>query len=170
MGAPLMPQIEAMIRRHRQAAIVLDTNVLLLFVVGSISAALIQIHRRTAAFDHSDFQLLERLVSRFPSIATTPNVLSEVSNLAMQVRQPWKSAVQDRLKTLVPALRESYYRSTSLVELREFEEFGLTDCGILLLARKGRLVITTDLAQYRMLHEAKCAALIFNQIRDQEWN
>jgi hypothetical protein len=162
--------IQTLLRRHQRSGAVLDSNLLLLMVVGGVNETLVEMHRRTSSFTVDDFRLLRRMLTGFRLILTTPNVLTELSNLSRQVGEPWRTTLAKRLATVIPQMRESYYRSDELVGFDEFPNVGLADCSLLMLGRKGRLVFTTDFEQYRILHTARCAAINFNQLREQEWN
>ena len=63
-------------------AVVLDANLLVLFVVGIASPSYIAKHKRLAAYTENDFALLTDLLSAAGSVIVTPNIVTETSNLA----------------------------------------------------------------------------------------
>src|SRR3954447_22368769 len=62
-------------------SLLIDTNVLVLLVVGTWDRSAIRAHRRTRQFAPADFDLLEFQMRRYARVLTTPGVLTEVSNL-----------------------------------------------------------------------------------------
>src|ERR1700674_3017507 len=65
--------------------IILDSNLLLLFIVGTASRDYISKHKRLQAYRDVDFTLLTQMLAAAPKIVLTPNTLTEVSNLARQI-------------------------------------------------------------------------------------
>lgn len=63
--------------------IALDTNLLLLWIIGSIAPEQIGRHKRLKTFNEDDFKLLARLLDR-KQVVVTPNAMTELSNLARQ--------------------------------------------------------------------------------------
>src|SRR5205823_576523 len=61
--------------------LLMDTNILLLFVIGKWNEAEIPRFRRTATFSSADFTLLENEAKRYQSVITVPAILTEVSDL-----------------------------------------------------------------------------------------
>ena len=68
------------IQQHRGKSALLDTNLLLVYVTGlSNPANLARLHHTRQYV--GDFPLLSRLINHFRTLLTTPNILTEVSNL-----------------------------------------------------------------------------------------
>src|SRR5205823_4487397 len=61
--------------------LLLDTNVLILLVIGRWDRRQIPYHRRTRVFGEKDFDLLQEQIGHYAGIITTPGVLAETSNL-----------------------------------------------------------------------------------------
>lgn len=72
--------IADLIRKYRDNGILLDTNVLLLYLVGSIDPQNVGRFKRTAKYDENDFRILSNLVNLFKTNVTTPHILTEASN------------------------------------------------------------------------------------------
>ena len=54
--------------------IIIDTNLLVLLVVGITERSLIQKHKRTRNFEVEDFDLLTGVLSNFDEIIVTPHI------------------------------------------------------------------------------------------------
>src|ERR1700730_5309765 len=70
--------------KHRSQGALLDANLLLVYVVGKTGASRLANLHHTKQYQR-DFPLIERMVEVFPTIYTTPNVLTEVSNLGKKL-------------------------------------------------------------------------------------
>src|SRR5438445_13474765 len=79
---PVPSWVNEIVAAHRQAGILVDTNILLLLLIGNYDRSLITTFRRTDKFTESDYVLLVDFLSRFATIYTTTHVLTEVSNLS----------------------------------------------------------------------------------------
>src|SRR5437667_6470122 len=74
--------LRGIVARHARAGILVDSNILLLLLVGNFNRRLISKFKRTQTFDEQDYDILVDLLANFGSIHTTPHVLTEVSNLS----------------------------------------------------------------------------------------
>ena len=61
--------------------IVVDTNLLLLLVIGITDRSLIAKHKRTRSFEAEDFDLLVSVLAGYDQVVVTPHIMTEVSNL-----------------------------------------------------------------------------------------
>jgi hypothetical protein len=77
--------------RYRARGILVDTNLLLLFFIGLFDRGQISRFKRTKTYTGEDFDVLDRFLSQFARLITTPNILSEVSNLSGQLGEPVRS-------------------------------------------------------------------------------
>jgi hypothetical protein len=72
----------SLIEKHRGKGALVDTNLLVLYLVGTLNRRKITEFKRTSNFEISDFDLLSRLIKWFGRLIATPHVLSQVSDLA----------------------------------------------------------------------------------------
>jgi rRNA-processing protein FCF1 len=161
--------ILGLIERYHSGGVLIDTNILLLYFVGSYNRELIPRFKRTVQFTVEDFDLLVRLLSRFAQIVTTPNILSEVNSLSGQIGQPAKIAYFEQFARGIATLDEQYVASATASGLSEFPKLGLTDSGILHLAGGKYLVLTDDLRLCAFLEKTGVDVLNFNHIRWIAW-
>ena len=114
-----------------KGVVVIDTNLLVLLVVGSASRNYIQKHKRLSDYTPEDFDLLGLILSEFSEIVFLPHILAEVSNIARQIDFPAKRQVQAAFRVLVTTCVEFPVQSISGVQREEFGRVGLTDAVIL---------------------------------------
>lgn len=159
-------------RRQKPAfrhGLLVDANILVLYLVGSLDPDLIERHKRLDKFTVEDFHLLQRLLP--PSIVTTPNILTEVSNLAVQIG----GSVKENLRLLLAALlqrgafQEHAVESLEASRVEEFRRIGLTDAGVVLMAQRGLAVLTDDLPLYLALQRRGVETINFNHLREKTW-
>ncbi len=123
-------------------AILLDSNLLLLLVLGSFDLRLIASFKRLSAFSTADFYLL-RDFTRKSRLATTPHVLTEVSNLANALPQSVRAPCLRYFAVIASAMEEVYMPSAELASHKIFPLFGLTDSAVSVMA-KTTILLTED--------------------------
>ena len=161
--------IKSLLDRYRTAGILIDTNILLLYYIGSFNIDLIPKFKNTQQFVVEDYYTLLRIFKHFEQIVTTPNIMTEVSNLSAQLGEPLK---QDYFKTFadrISLLDEHYLSSKDIARMDEFTRFGLTDAAILKLVQAKYLVLTDDFRLSQYLQTKSVDVLNFNHIRTFYW-
>ncbi|MGJ5629135.1 PIN domain-containing protein [Nostoc sp. CALU 1950] len=164
--------IASLIRRYCQKGVLIDTNILLLFLVGSVNQERITRFNRTQQFIPEDYELLLAFIARFQKLVTTPNILTEVNSLANQLGEPERSqcfAIFAQFVKNVALLDEYYVSSLDAVNTEKFIKFGLTDCGILTLSKGKYLVLTDDFKLASYLQSVEIDVVNFNNIRVFNW-
>lgn len=157
-------------RRYSRQGILIDTNILLLWLVGSTNRSRIALFSRTSRFAPEDYDLLVRIFASFTKVVTMPNILTEVSNFINQLGEPERSRCFTILARDVTQLEETYVSSAAIAKMDKFPNFGLTDGGIANLAKNSYLVLTDDLKLGSYLQSIGIDTLNFNVIRFSEWN
>src|SRR5690242_13664784 len=61
--------------------VIIDSNILVLLIIGTWDRNSIPQHRRTKVYTPRDFDLLQTELRRYQRVITTPSVLTEASNL-----------------------------------------------------------------------------------------
>jgi len=157
--------IEELFTRYRSKGILIDTNILLLWLVGSTNKARITQFNRTQSFVPEDYELLVDIFQTFSKIFTTPNILTEVSNLINQLGEPERSKCFSIFARDIVQLDEIYTDSHTIAATDKFSKFGLTDCGIANLAQGKYLVLTEDFKLANYLQKIGIDTINFNNIR-----
>ena len=150
---------------YRDKGLLLDSNVLLLLIVGGCDRSRIVGFERTAMFTEAEFDLLVNIVGRFKTVVTTPHILTEVSNLLGELPKDFHDAYFLFFGGIVPMLDEHYTRSRELAWRDSLPKFGLTDTAIIEDSRDKYLVLTSDARLYGYLVGLGIDAINFNHIR-----
>lgn len=162
--------IASLFTRYRSKEILIDTNVLLLYFIGTVNRARISRFNKTEKFTPEDYDTLIEIIAFFSKRVTTPNILTEVNSLTNQLGEPERSKCLAIFSRSMFLLEESYINSSTASQYKEFTRFGLTDCGILELARNQYLVLTDDLKLAVHLQGQNIDAVNFNHLRTLNWN
>jgi hypothetical protein len=122
----------------------IDTNMLLLLVVGLTNKNFIQKHKALSVYNQSHFEVLIEKISSASSIITTPNILTETSNLLCQTGDPVKTLLLIKFGIIIKEFKEIYIPSQEVVDVDVFKRLGLTDTVITALKNEQCTVLTTD--------------------------
>lgn len=152
--------------------VVLDTTVLLLYLTGLTDQDAIKKFKRTRQFSRKDFQLLTEILEPFRKIVTTPNVLTETSNLTNHAPDYLRKELRAVMGHLIPSLSERYVPSDRLHGRDAFVRLGLTDVAITDLAVSQEpevLVLTTDPGLYEYVTDHDTPAVNFTHVMAAHW-
>lgn len=127
------------------AALVLDTNMIILLVVGLADEALVSKHKRTRAYSINDFRLLVHIISNYQDVTVVPNALSEVSNLLSFEADDRSRTILAVFSNFVESTNERYVASVDAIKRPEFRWLGLSDSAMLELAKTDIHLLTADL-------------------------
>lgn len=161
--------INELFKKYKQKGILIDTNILLLWFVGSVNCNRISKFNRTEKFIPEDYDVLINILGYFSKIVTTPNILTEVNSLINQIGEPERTQCLEIMKIGIRQMQEFYIESSNTVEVEGFTKFGLTDTGIVSLARDRYLVLTDDLKLAYYLQNIRIDTVNFNNIRVYGW-
>jgi hypothetical protein len=147
--------------------VLFDTNILLLWIVGSVSRNLILEHKRTRNYapDHYDTLINFKRRERFRRIIVTPHILAECSNLARQTTEPQRTRISQKFSEICGTSQEIYTVATTVIQNSSFQKLGLTDSGILETLDQHRLfLLTADLDLFIAAYKRGHRAANFNRL------
>ena len=149
-----------LIQKYKQKGLLIDTNIVLLYVVGSFNPLLIREFSRTAMFDENDFYRISKFIGYFELKITTPHILTEVSDLIGN-----REFIQLALKTYIETSKEYFSKSVNVCKNKSFLNFGLADTAISESAKDSYLVVTNDNKLFGYLSNQKIDVINLEQIR-----
>jgi predicted nucleic acid-binding protein len=151
------------------AGILVDTNLLVLYAVGTVNRNRIETFKRTNRYAKSDYDLLVRWLERFQRFYTVAHVLAEVSNLT-DLPGPERLRARLVLKKTIDLLDEAEMPSALAAEDRLYQDHGLVDAAIGAVARAHNCaVLTDDFELYRCLSHDNVTVFNFAHLQARAW-
>lgn len=153
---------------RKKAGLILDTNLLVLYIVGIHDPDRIEKFKRTNTYSIEDFELLVEFIRQFGGFSTTPNVLTEVSNLVEGVKYNNLLLLTTLSNSTINVVEEHYIESLKVTDEddnKAFIKFGLSDAVLYGLAQRNYLILTDDLDFCAYLQYKQLPALNFNNLR-----
>lgn len=158
-----------LITTYKSHGVLVDSNLLLVYFIGKYDIERIQTFKRTCKYTIEDFQIINKFLGYFNAIITTPNILTEVSNLLNQLPDNCKSYYYKEFKNNILCFNEIYESSVSVCNCVYFEKIGLTDSGIAALSKGKYLILTDDFPLSSYLQSLDIDFINFNHIRSIKW-
>jgi hypothetical protein len=137
--------LKRLIQKYCTRGIIIDSNLVLLLVIGIYNPARIATFKRTQKYRPRDFELLVALLQPFPKRITTPNIMTEVDNFCRQLPENEYPLVARKLQELCQNLFEVYHDSSNVMSNINYHRVGLTDTGTIVSSPQ-YLVLTDDYA------------------------
>src|SRR5438552_1273877 len=150
--------------RYGQKGVVLDTNILLLCIVGQAAPELLTRLKRTAQFDIADLTLLQNLLTLISTVVITPGILTESCNLLDSANRQYNHRFFAAIRTLLLTMREDFVPAKQLSQSPYFLRLGLADTSVTHLAKNGHLVLTDDVTLKVALEAESLPVMNFNYL------
>jgi hypothetical protein len=157
---------EREISRYYNKGLIIDTNLLLLLVVGLYDRNFINKFKRVSAYNIEDFETLRKFTSKFKIIIITPHILAELSNLSFNIEGKRLKKYFYFFSNILYPYKEVYLHKNILLNLELAGKIGITDCGIIETAKRHKcLAITDDLNVYLHMCYLNLPAVNFNHLK-----
>lgn len=167
----LEQQLLALIGKHGARGILVDTNVLLLYLFGQFQPDAVGRRKRLERYSAEDADLVIQFLGKFKHILTTQHVLAETSNLARQIvggaqRLAFSQALYPLFCLNTPASFRPCAVDGLSISIEVFVRLGLTDAGIATLVGADTLLLTDDLDLYLAAVSTGGDAINFTHMRE----
>lgn len=126
--------------------ILIDSNSLLVLILGLMDPTLINKHSKTSIYEEEDFHNLISTIKNLESIVVLPNIWTEVDNLLNKFTGNHKDLYVKRLIETIKTTSEKYLESRIIENKDSFYNLGLADTLILECAKDCEMLITSDSA------------------------
>ncbi|MCJ2138177.1 hypothetical protein MKK69_29705 [Methylobacterium sp. J-026] len=143
----------------------LDTNLLVLFIVGGTDPDYIRVHKNCSQFSLSDYNALLRHLTVSAGLVTTAQILSETANLLRQVRDPIRTEIAAFFKLFILHANEMQPTAVSAASDKTYLWLGLNDASILTCLGPDKVLITEDGNLHAAAIERSNGALHFTELR-----
>jgi hypothetical protein len=159
-----MSDIDTLVAKHRRNGVLVDANLLVLWLVGRVNPRRICQFKRTQSYDEHDFYALSEILAQFPRKLTTPGIWTEVSNLTDLAGDELMS-VRRLIREDLQVVEEHHVESFRAANHPVFTRLGLTDAAICEYSREPMLVLTDDLDLYVALRDQEVDSFKFSWLR-----
>jgi hypothetical protein len=122
----------------------IDTNSLIILLVGLIDPKLIQKHKRTSIYEEKDFIDLLSFIGKIESLVVLPNVWTEVDNLLNNFNRGHKEKYIEEITKTIKLTTEKFIETKKSTESIGFFDLGITDSLLLEYSKECELLITSD--------------------------
>lgn len=158
-----------LIVQYRDSGVLIDTNLLLVLLVGNIDRRLVGRIGRTEKYTKEDYERIKDALCLFNRFIIIPQVLTETGNMLKRYC-PTASTLLDltlELRRFVHdhATRESRALSRRITIHPAFENLGYADAAILNAAAGRHLIFTDDGPLQAMAYRFNADVLPFNWLR-----
>ena len=154
-----------LLKKHSANGLLIDANLLLLFIIGKYDRRRIESFKRTSAYTQGDFQRLGWVVRQFKKLWTTPNILTEVDNLGRQLHAREWNGFASSISELSLELTEISVPSSLAMTFPIFPRLGLSDTVSISTGHRF-LLLSDDLQLYLAALQAGYDAINFNHLRN----
>lgn len=160
-----MTDLQRFEQNARSNGVLIDTNLLVLLVVGSVNRDRIAQFKRTTDYKPADWDLLTGIVEQIPHRYSIPHILSEVNTLT-DMKGSERETARAILQRIIALLDELPLASVDACDTPYFLRLGLTDAALGLAAKRtGCSVLTNDRDLYLALYEDGTPVVKFDHLR-----
>ena len=162
--------LKSLVSKYRDKGILIDTNLLIGFLVGLFGTQHLRNCRATKNFTGDDFDLLNDFLGQFSKRVTTPHILTEISNLSGRLPEEMHIGFRRLFKVVIQQqLYEENCSSATIADSKLFLRVGLTDAAITLISPGEYLVLTDEFPLFGHLQKQGIDAINFNHLRQLSW-
>ncbi len=148
-------------------AILLDANLLVLWIIGEVESRWIGRHKRAKTIVASDWHLLQDIIGD-ARILTTPHILAEAGNL-LRAGGMWPDAhvrLMAGLALFIARAQEEHVPAQAVTGSKLYRRLGLTDAALLSSASPDAHLLTAYLDLCHAALSQGPVATNFNHCRD----
>lgn len=146
----------------------IDSNILVLLVVGMAGRTWIAPHKRLDRYSTRDFDDVVHFVLQARSVVLLPHVLAETSNLATSdVGEISRGRILGVLANLIAKFGEHVVPSRTAIQENGYRWLGLTDAALLVAATAGATILSDDRNLQIAARRANLRVVTVDDLREQ---
>ncbi|OGU10442.1 MAG: hypothetical protein A2X61_06165 [Ignavibacteria bacterium GWB2_35_12] len=156
---------EDLFKKYKSKGVIIDSNLVLYFFIGSYDNNLVNRFKVTKKFGIAGFEILWNLIDHFDKIITTPHILTEISNLSNKLEGIYKVEYFNLFFQKLETIDELFLPAKDNFADDRYRKFGLTDAAIVNLSKtKSYLVLTDDIPLYQILLKSEIDVINFTHL------
>jgi len=157
--------LEQRIAHFRDSGILVDTNLLLVLLIGETRPELLTSFGRTSKYTPDDFHLLQEIVERIRVRWTSPAILTEVTNLVDKLKGKDRFRFLELLSFIMASSKEGHVPAADIAGTWQLCKYGYSDTTSLKLLPHDALLLTDDLDLYLHAKSAGLQAMNFTELQ-----
>lgn len=159
---PIVPYVQ-----KGRRGIILDTNLLLLYLVGSWNRECISTEKRLVGhgLDSMVYDGIVTIISKFPQLVVTTHILTELCNLSDSLNKKNDGQFFRFITDWLQDTKERRNEARHLTKIELFHQLGLADSSLIQASLNGYFVLTIDVECAEAISRAKGNGLNYNNIR-----
>lgn len=163
----MLEQFKKYGKQFDKRGVLIDTNLLILLLIGEFDKSLVNTYKRLSAYQVVDFELLKKIIDEFSEIIYTPNILTEVTNLTDSVPNRNGVTFFEFVRSFLsrPKFSEVKVDSAYAMSCTEFLKVGLADSVNFILSDR-YILLTVDVRLFSITISQNYAAINFNHLRE----
>jgi hypothetical protein len=145
--------------------ILFDTNLFIVFIIGSIDINLIPKVKRLASYSIDDYNLLSNIIKNSETLVVTNSIVTETCNLLDSLNNNYDYKI---FKIICELLKKTKDKTNNMIEILNnpaFSKFGFTDAEVNHLSNEGCIVFTDDSKLYYFMSNQGKKVYNINHIR-----
>lgn len=161
-----------MFRKYRDIGILIDTNLILVYLLGRIDPGFISTNERTKTYREVDFRILEGIIKNTNKIIVSSYILTEVSNLSKIRRHNLREYYEEFTKYIITSSEDSPPTQTLISKETQdtLLKFGLTDLSIIETLRiNNYLLLSADFKLCSKVLDLGYDAINYTNIQTYNW-
>lgn len=152
--------------KHRTSGVLMDTNIFVLYLIGSYDRLLVPEFKRTSMYTVDDYDWLNEYVSKFSKIVVTPQILAESWNFIEKLSEKRFRSFLISILPLLTVVEEKYIQKDLIIASNGFDYVGITDMSVIQAAKElNCLVLTDDLRAYSYFSAFEVSTININHLR-----
>ena len=124
--------------------IVIDSNALVVLILGLIDESLLGKHKTASVYTRDDFYKLLSVIQNFENLLVLPNIWTEVDNLLNNFGGNYRRNYVLKMREVVSKSSAKYLKTRFATATYLFENIGLTDALIIEISKDCDFLITSD--------------------------
>ncbi len=152
--------------------LILDTPILLLYLIGSYETNFIRRFKRTHKYSREDYEYIKQIIMRARRIYITPQIVAEISNYSLEVDHGRLGNYMMVLIEKFKGFQEEYIKLEKLLKNdRLLTKIGFTDISIIESAKniENCIVLTDDHPFSQKANSLGCRVINFTELRGYNW-
>ena len=164
--------IELYIYKYRPDGLIIDTNLLILFLVGKFDESFIEKCKLVKGdYCIRDYNILCQIIKRFKKIVITPHIITELSNLSKKEFRD--QSLLSYFSVFINLCKKSFFEENNVylkdileIDLVIVADFGFTDVAIYQLSKKGNFAVITSDGKFSARFNKEIPIIEFNSIKN----